>query len=62
MRDTIIQAAATPCMKVPTSEATSATSRLRKIAVRKGRQRLGVCLGFGLATFKSFLLQQNKAG
>jgi hypothetical protein len=47
---------------VPTSEATSATSRLRKIEVRKGRQRLGVCLGFGLATLKSFLLQQNKAG
>jgi hypothetical protein len=49
-------------MKVPTSEAMSATRRLRKVAARKGRQRLGVCLGFGLTVLNSFLSQQNKAG
>src|SRR5271170_5608521 len=49
-------------MKVPASEAVSATRRLRNVATRKGCQRLDVCLGFGLTALNSFLLPQNKAG
>src|SRR5258707_6978 len=39
--DTINHAAPTLCMKVPISEMTSATSRLRKTAVCSGRHKLG---------------------
>ncbi len=38
--DTMSQAAPTDCMKVPTSDMTSASGRLRKSGVRSGRQRL----------------------
>jgi hypothetical protein len=48
--DTIIQAAPTLSMNVPTSEATSATRRLRRVGTRRGRQRLGISLGSWLAT------------
>ena len=40
LRDTISQAAPTLCMKVPTSETTSAISKLRKVGDLSGRQRL----------------------
>src|SRR4029077_10779023 len=45
-RETMSHAAPTACMNVPTSEATSARSRLRNIGVRNGRHRLRVgCWG-----------------
>src|SRR6266567_4101924 len=40
LSDTINQAAPTLCMNVPTSETTSAMSRLRKVDDLRGRQRL----------------------
>src|SRR4029077_2675017 len=40
LRDTISQAAPTLCINVPTSETTSATSKLRKVDDLRGRQRL----------------------
>jgi hypothetical protein len=44
--DTISHATPALCMKVPTSETASAIKRLREVGTRKGRQRLGVSLGF----------------
>ena len=38
-------AAPTDCMKVPTSETKSASSKLRKVAPRRGRHRLDVLRG-----------------
>src|SRR5579864_583958 len=40
LRDTISQAAPTLCINVPTSETTSATSKLRKVDDLRGRHRL----------------------
>ena len=40
LNDTISQAAPTLCMNVPTSETTSAMSKLRKVDDRRGRHRL----------------------
>src|ERR1700719_3722669 len=40
LSDTINQAAPTLCINVPTSETTSATSKLRKVDDLRGRQRL----------------------
>ena len=44
--ETISQAAPTLCMKVPISETTSATNRLRKVGTRRGRNKLEEGRGF----------------
>src|ERR1700681_63417 len=49
LRDTISQAAPTLCIKVPTSETTSAMRRLRNVDDRRGRQRLVGALLVGIA-------------
>src|SRR5258708_37848999 len=49
LRDTMSQAAPTLCIKVPTSETTSATSRLRNVDDRRGCQRLAGASLFAFA-------------
>src|SRR3984893_19186058 len=66
--ETMSHAAPTPCMNVPISDTTSATSSWRKIGVRNGRHRLGVsCLSdVGIAVSNeqdiAFSLRQTEAG
>src|SRR5450755_635872 len=55
-REIISQAAPTLCINVPMSEATSATSRLRKIGPRRGRHRVGTSLESWPATLNGVLL------
>jgi len=52
--ETISHAAPTFCMNVPMSETTSARSRLRKVGVRNGRQRLGISGDLGMSLSRGF--------